>query len=210
MAYGLGLIFGIATAVSQPKVQKTMSRNGIYGTSEAESLELMEVAFLPQNLPEESSDDPLAKAHLVTGFEPGKFVKMFENGLASDYSWPSDSRHGMTMQTIEDLALGRTTDENIVEASNVVKDASPAEARLLIMKMIIKRFSKLLFVANNKIDPEKIVSYCGMDSMIAAELRNRLWKIFGLEVPFLDLLDAEMKMKDLAEKAVEAKQGIDG
>ena len=46
-AYALGLILEIGTAVSQPEVQRTINRNDIYGTTEAELLKLIEAAFLP-------------------------------------------------------------------------------------------------------------------------------------------------------------------
>ncbi|KAG8530472.1 uncharacterized protein KY384_004975 [Bacidia gigantensis] len=125
-----------------------MSRNGFYGRSEAEFLKLIETAFLPQpqdtnqDTDEELSHDLLAEFLLVTGFEAGKLVKMHELGLASDYSWPSDARYGVLIQTVEDLAL----------------------QGLLATKMIIERLSKLLFMASEEIDPDKGVSDYGMDN----------------------------------------------
>jgi acyl carrier protein len=201
-AFAFGLILEVGTAISQPELRKTLIRNGMYGTSEAEFLKLIEASFLPQALGDELSNDPLAKANLITGFEPGKFVDMYAKGWASDYHWTADPRHSNLMQSIEDLALLRLSGKKSDETPDQLKNATPGELKLLVTKMVIERLSKLLFMAKDEIDPEKGVSDYGMDSMIAAELRNWLWKMFSLDISFLDLLDSRMKIRDLAEKAM--------
>ena len=53
-------------------------------------------------------------------------------------------------------------------------------------------------------DPSKAVSEYGMDSMIAAELRNWFVKSFGTDVTFLELLNPITKIMDLVEKVAGA------
>ncbi|KAL8758325.1 MAG: hypothetical protein Q9199_001581 [Rusavskia elegans] len=207
-AYALGVILEVGSAVS-PEVQRTMRRNHIYGTSEAEFLKLMEAAFVPQPLVQEPDCNPTAQAHLVTGFEPGKLVEMYAKGFSSDIAWPSDPRHSILMQRIQDLALQGTEILSVAETEDPLKDAAPAESGVLVLKMTMERLSKLLFIATEEIDPEKGLSDYGMDSMIAAELRNWLWKTFSLDIPFLDLLEPGLRIGILAEKALEARLAIE-
>lgn len=66
--------------------------------------------------------------------------------------------------------------------------------------MVVERLSKLLFLSAKETNPEDGMGHYGMDSMIAAELRNRLWKTFALEISFLELLSPQTIINDLVEK----------
>lgn len=206
-AFAFGLILEVGTVISQPELRKTLIRNGMYGSSEAKFLKLIEASFVPQTLGEELNYDPLVKSHLLTGFEPGKFVEMYEKGLTSDYYWPADPRHGQLMQSIEDFALLRPNlEKSAGDATESLKDIAPGEFKGLVTRMITERLSKLLFISVDEIDSEQGVSDYGMDSMIAAELRNWLWKIFALDISFLEISDPQMKIKDLVEKVVVGRE----
>lgn len=206
-AFAFGLILEVGTVISQPKLRKTLIRNGMYGSSEAEFLKLIEASFVPQTLGEELSNDPLAKSYLLTGFEPGKLVEMHEKGLTSDYYWPADPRHGQLMQSIEDFALQRPTPrKSDGDAPDSLKDLASGEFKRVVTRMITERLSKLLFMSVDEIDSEQGVSDYGMDSMIAAELRNWLWKMFALDMSFLEISEPQMKTKDLVEKVLVSRK----
>lgn len=148
-AFAFGLILEVGTVISQPKLRKTLIWNGMYGSSEAEFLKLIEASFVPQTLGEELSNDPLAKSYLLTGFEPGKLVEMHEKGLTSDYYWPADPRHGQLMQSIEGFALQRPTPrKSDGDAPDSLKDLASGEFKRVVTRMITERLSKLLFMNN--------------------------------------------------------------
>lgn len=66
---------------------------------------------------------------------------------------------------------------------------------------ILECLGKLLFTPSEEMDPSKAVSEYGMDSMIAAELRNWFVKSFGTDVTVLELLNPGTKISDLVEVA---------
>ena len=178
-AFAFGLVVEVGIIMSQPELRNRMKCNGLYGISEAELLKLVEAAILPQTLSKELDDTLLAKAHLVTGFESGRLVEMLEQDLALDYHWSADPRHGRLMQMIEDLMQLKPSEKKRRSTSDQLKNAlSPGELKRLITKMVIERVSKLIFMSTNKIDPKQVLSHYDMDSMIAEELRNWLWKTF--------------------------------
>lgn len=72
----------------------------------------------------------------------------------------------------------------------------------VVVEAVVERLAKLLFLEADEIDASKAVSDYGMDSMIAAEMRNWLVKIFKVDVSFLELLSPDMKILGLAERAL--------
>ena len=130
---------------------------------------------------------------------------MYRSGLSLDYTWPLDQRHSALMQSIEDVALQQPSAKMAPEAV-ITNDMPVGELRFATTKLIIERLSKLLFPANSDIDAEKGIPDYGMDSMIAAELRNWLCRMFALDISLLESLDSDMKILDLADIAVKAKE----
>ncbi|KEY74555.1 hypothetical protein S7711_07158 [Stachybotrys chartarum IBT 7711] len=53
-------------------------------------------------------------------------------------------------------------------------------------------------VRNGKEDGRTVADY-GIDSLVAAELRNWLFKSFGVDISMLELMDARIKMQELAQ-----------
>lgn len=93
-AIALGLILEVGFVSQLQEVQKALMRNGVYGTSEYEFLELFESSFIGQReaLVAPLEHDPLSISHLLVGLEPGKLIEMYENGMAGDFTWHTDAR----------------------------------------------------------------------------------------------------------------------
>ena len=96
----LGLIDEVGFVSQLPRVQKAFARNGVYGASETEFLQLLEAAFVPQPVQPEWATDTLATAHLLVGPEPARIVR---TGLSvADFTWRTDARFGALLQAIEE------------------------------------------------------------------------------------------------------------
>lgn len=65
----------------------------------------------------------------------------------------------------------------------------------------MQRLGKLLFVSADDVDGAKDVASYGNDSMIAAELRNWLMKMFRLDLSFLELVRKGTRVEDLVDLA---------
>ncbi len=200
IAFGLILEVGLATRL--PEIRKSLARNGLYGTGELGFLQLLEAAFVPQCVGDEWRKDPLAQAHLLTGLEASKLVAMTDK----DYHWHSDARVSPVLQAIEDLSHSQTKKAARTTVLDTLSSAPPGQIRTLVMQAIIENLAKLLFIPVDEIDTTRAVSTYGMDSMIAAELRNWLVKVFEIDVPFLELLDPGMKIETLADRIVAGRK----
>ncbi|MCJ1377213.1 hypothetical protein MMC17_000305 [Xylographa soralifera] len=211
-AIALGMILEVGFVSHRPEVQKQLLRNGVYGTNELDFLKIFEASFVEQSVDPDWQYDSLAKGHLLTGLEPLKLVELYKKGLAAEFTWHTDARFGNLLQAIEDLSSSQSK-SNKADSSSIgerLKNASPAEARVVVTEAIVERLAKLLFTPSDEIDPSKAVSEYGMDSMIAAELRNWFVKTFQTDVSFLELLNPQTKIRMLVDKVFEEQEKLKG
>lgn len=206
-AFALGMILEVGFVSALPQVQQSLMRNGVYGTGEHEFLRIFEASLLRQQQASPSwvQLDPHARSHLLTGLEPVKLDELYRQGLAADFTWHTDARFSLLLQAIADLSSkSAASSSSAASITEALKSASPTDFRSIVTTAILERLSKLLFTPSEGMDPSKAVSEYGMDSMIAAELRNWFVKSFGTDVTFLELLNPATKIKDLVEKVAKA------
>ena len=210
-AFALGMILEVGFVSQLAEVQKSLMRNGVYGTGQLEFLKVFEASFVEQNVGRQWGTDPLAKSHLLTGLEPAKLDKLYRKGFAAEFTWHSDARFGRLLQALEDVSkkaqTGKLESNSVTE---LLKTASPSDFRQIVTNAILDRLAKLLFTPSDEIDPSHAVSEYGMDSMIAAELRNWFVKNFQTDVTFLELLNPQTKISSLADKVLNGQMGLKG
>ncbi|KAL8656993.1 MAG: hypothetical protein Q9226_002364 [Calogaya cf. arnoldii] len=206
-AFALGMILEVGFVSHLPEVQKSLMRNGVYGTNENEFLKIFEASFLQQTIPTNSTTkwstkDAAATSHLLTGLEPIKLDTLYKSSGSTDFTWHTDARFSLLLQSLRDLASSSSSSSSSSTSSitETLKSASASEFRTIVTAAILERLGKLLFTPSEEMDPSKAVSEYGMDSMIAAELRNWFVKSFGTDVTFLELLNPSTKILDLVEK----------
>lgn len=189
----LSQVLGIGIVSYMPEYQQAMIRNGFYGNDEDEFLQYCEKGILPA--PAESSQDPTFKydpqtlGHLLVGIEPAGLRNVDQKYPLSDMLWYHDPRF-----------------QNLIQATTVLssdtqdkRDAGAEEGTSL--DRIIGKISRLLYIPVDEVDAEKAINHYGIDSMVAAELRNWFLSTFGREVSMLKLLSATMTVQKLAEEA---------
>ena len=201
-AFALGMILEVGFVSNLPEIQKSLMRNGVYGTGQFEFLKLLEASFDPQTARHKWADtDALATSHLLTGLEPIKSDALYRKGLAADFIWHNDARFGRLLQALADLS--KKSESSKTDSSSVtdaLATRTPAEYRTSFTTAILDRLAKLLFRPSDEMDPTRAVSEYGVDSMIAAELRNWFVKSLQTDVTFLELLNPQTKIQDLVEK----------
>ena len=204
----LGAIDDAGYLCSRPEVQKALLRNSIYGTSSAELLRLLEAAFLTPYAAAASNEnnkfDALAMCHLITGLEPSKLAELYKTGLGTGVAWHADARFSGLLQAVEDQSIlenqSRSPDK-VIPVTDRLRAASEADdKRRIIMDTLKERLAKLLFIEKDEICMDKAMTDYGVDSMVAAELRNWCIKAFEADVPFLELSGEGTRINDLVEK----------
>ncbi|KAI0508959.1 hypothetical protein F5B22DRAFT_658737 [Xylaria bambusicola] len=190
----LSQVLGIGIVSYIPEYQQAMIRNGFYGNDEDDFLQYCDKGILPLTV--DVSDevtfryDPQTTSHLLVGIEPAGLKNVDQNYPLSDMLWYHDPRFRNLVQAT--MLLSSSTQG---KRDTVVDGGTPLER-------IVGKISRLLYIPMDEIDVEKAINHYGIDSMVAAELRNWFSATFAKEVSMLKLLSATMTVQKLAEEAV--------
>ena len=219
----LGVITDVGFLQNKPEVQRAFERNGLYGTSSTELVQLLEAAFLPQSLNSESADaggesrvgDKFSDAHLITGLEPQRLAHI-QGSSGSSYAWHSDARLSGLLLAISDQINGSgkgKIQKGSTSALPVLDEMKAAQSReamsQIVEESLRERLAKLLFVPTpTDISCVRSLASYGVDSMIAAELRNWCVKVFDTDFSFQEIVGKELRVSDMVEK-ITSKWWID-
>ena len=151
-----------------------LARNGIYGNSEWEFLQYCEAALGGQQEPStkqasQFSYDGLSTAHLLAGIDPTGLADLSKTHPLKDMGWYRDLRFSNLLQAVELLSSHETTS---VQVSDDAEGGKPVDR-------IRAKAAQLLYVDVDSIDVKRAIAEYGIDSMIAAELRNWMLEAFG-------------------------------
>jgi len=216
----LGLIVDVGVAGIREDLQRSINRNGIYGNTISQIMQLLDVVFVSDQAGKSADPDPLSSGHVLTGFEPIKLSELDNNGAAADFTWSADPRMQRVAQAVQDYygivsgsnataqrnsSAASITAAELRDMARIVHESTDtaAEQRLgkVVQEAVMQRLGKLLFVSADDLDAAKDVASYGIDSMIAAELRNWLMKMFKLDLSFLELMGKGMRVEDLVDLA---------
>ncbi|KAI0382393.1 hypothetical protein F5Y04DRAFT_45601 [Hypomontagnella monticulosa] len=224
------LISDAGSPYMDPITVDTFERNKTLTLSEHQFLTLLEPAFLNNTTSVETKpdqwfgqqDDPLSVANLLTCLDPaGMLAKKrdeIEAGVTSTAAlprWYTDGRVSLIMRAFSDAqrhAFDGSQDAAEGSKSTVARLRREFDAAIqagagerantitFVQNAITNTVAEMLFVDAEAVDPAKSVADHGVDSLIAAELRNWFHQALGTNISMLDLLDPSMKISALSEK----------
>lgn len=172
-----------------------------------------------------ASDDPLSVVSTVTCLDPALLAAEKMDELASSAGgagsilpkWYTDARVSLVMRAFEDAERNHNDEsanhaknnntggilrEDFEAAINASDDRNKVEE--MVTRAIRNTVAEMLFIDASGVDPTRTVAEYGVDSLIAAELRNWFNTSFMADISMLDLLDTRMSMKALAKMVVGA------
>ncbi|KAL8783267.1 MAG: hypothetical protein Q9213_004743 [Squamulea squamosa] len=156
--------------------EKTMIRNGFYGNTEDEFLQYCEAALCPPPpLPPSSSQDPYSQGHLLVGIEPAGLQEVDKKHPLQDMVWSRDPRFANLIQSTRLLSASSAAATGSGQGTG--DDGEGGGGTLA--DRIRTKVSRLLYVPLDEVDEETAINVYGIDSMIAAELRNWLFATWG-------------------------------
>lgn len=222
------LIHDITNVGTDPITVDLFERNKTVTLNESQFLTLIEPAFLDNKTSIEISseqwfgqqEDPLSAANLHTYLDPvGMAARQREEAEGERASnsfaprWYNDARISLMMRAFSDAQqqsaeLQGTSDEgpkNSVahvrrefDAAIQIGAAGHADTVSFVRNAIIHAVAEMLFVDVESIDPNKSVADQGVDSLIAAELRNWFHQALRTNISMLDLLDPSVSISTQA------------
>ncbi|ETS86665.1 hypothetical protein PFICI_00493 [Pestalotiopsis fici W106-1] len=232
-ASSFGFINDLGSLSTDSITVDLFARNKVLTISEHQFLGLLEPSFLDhEHLSDERGwigkhQDPLSAANIVTCMDPAAMAakKRAEVEMGTSTStvprWYTDGRVSLVMRAFEDaqrhdgdLAAaeeaagggGKSGLSQIRRAFQKAIDAGPdghASATELVSEAISNAVAEMLFIDASGVNSAMTVAAHGVDSLIAAELRNWFHQAFKFKISMPDLLDAHTSISELAAKVVD-------
>ena len=197
----LPMVLDVGVVAENHDIEVSLSRKGMYGIDEKDMLRGFETAMM-QPLPRPGAAS-IGEAQIIMGTEASALANALANHDTADAYWYKDSRF-ITLRAAVDAAKSSSSGRGRSggDFDGVLKDAlavSVEKAIEVIAQHIVKRCSSILLtpVEDFELDDRSVASY-GLDSMIGAELRNWLFKEFGLDIGFQQLLAPSLTLRLLA------------
>lgn len=186
----LGQILDVGIVSATPEYQENLQRIGLHGNTEEEFLSYCDAALSTSSTTH--SNITYSNGHLLAGMD----LSQSDKYPIHEMSWHRDPRFSLLVSVVKRLF----TDSG--SAVVVVVDDDPSES---LLNRIQKRIGRLLYMPQEEIDVARQLNTYGIDSMVAAELRNWLFGVSGVEVSPLSMLHPGMTVEKLAELV--AQQG---
>lgn len=173
--------------------------------------------------------DPLSDANIFTCLDPSAMAAKQDEAAESSVSttsvprWYNDGKVSLIMRALHDaqrlssdtslaqdtLAGGSQSAVKLIRqefdrATNAIKDGRDELNRVVafVTGATSKALSDMLFIDVLSVNPSNSIAGHGVDSLIAAELRNWFHQAFGVNIRTDGLLDADISIQDLAAEIV--------
>ena len=122
---------------------------------------------------------------IVVGIETP--ANLYSKGLQPAY-WMSRPTYSHMFQIGGTEHTSHNSDPVIDYARDFSIAGSLADAEAIVVAALVKKMSKSLCMAEEDIDAQKRLHLCGVDSLVAVELRNWFIKEFSADVAVFDIL----------------------
>ncbi|CAG9990413.1 unnamed protein product [Clonostachys byssicola] len=206
IALGLGMISEVGYLHENPHIEELLLRKGIRPINEDEVLQIFDFGM---SSPPTSAQptDLLSYSHILTGLEVTGLQRKHKRGYNGYWEFLAGSRFSLLTSSLK-RSSGDEATQGPSSQSSTIADAiaSKDDATLMdaICKVITKKLSFLILLPVEKLDIKTALSDFGMDSMLAAELRQYIFGATNVDISFLELMDKKTSVTSLA-KSVMAK-----
>lgn len=198
----LPMVFDIGVVAENEKIEASLSRKAMYGITEAEMLRAFETA-MAQPRPSLDKSANHNAAHIILGLEAAQLAPAVAAADTADVYWYNDARLTSLRSAVETVNASATSSKgsagNFISSLKSMHGKDPEIVVSAIAQHVMKRCSSILMTSVESFEESgrSIASY-GLDSMIGAELRNWLFREFGLDIGFQTLLGPKLGFRELA------------
>lgn len=198
----LPMVLDVGVVAENENIETSLSRKGMYGIDEGEMLHGFETAMM-QAKPGNDKPASIGSAQIILGLEPVYLAEALASENVVDAYWYNDARLNGIRANVEDILQSSTSKSgsggDFVGSLKATMAEGPDAVIGAIALHIMKRCSSILLTAVEEFDFDgRSIAAYGLDSMIGAELRNWLFKDFGLDFSFQTLLAPTLTFKALS------------
>lgn len=168
-------------AESNEQTSKRLDESGVSAMNERQYLALLKVAM--QQAPEQ----------IITGFAPYSPDRALPEYEVNTFAFFRRAGEAMKQSAADDGSAPTRARDALRHATSL------EEATNIFCAAFVQKMSVLLMVAVENIDFSKSINDYGMDSLVAVEMRNWLFKEMDITIPILELL-ANQSLSQLSGK----------
>ena len=209
VSIAFGPISGVGYVHEHSGVGKIFFRQGITAVSEEDALQTIDIALAYQSRSEVMQGP--TDSHFLTGLEPAlakdgyestfdvmapdprlSILNLSRSHLQKEPSMSSTANGGLPLPVTQALAL-----------------RSEERLRSTIIPILAEQLAHLVFMPPERISPQMHLLDIGMDSTLAAQYRTLIFRVVGVEVPFITLMDPKLKLLDIANWICEKLLALD-
>ncbi|KAJ5958028.1 polyketide synthase-nonribosomal peptide synthetase [Penicillium vulpinum] len=200
----LPMVLDVGVVAENAAIETSLLRKGMYGVDEQEMLRGFEVAMSRPIARDEATLREIGDTQIILGLEPAELAKAVDSDQTADAYWYQDARFAHLRAVVEAInqASSSSTKSGASGLPSLLKSVtsgSPDDIIAVIALYIAKRVGSILLISveDFELNGPSIASY-GLDSMIGAEMRNWLFREFGLDYSFQNLLSPSLTFNGLA------------
>ena len=222
VSIGLGMISEVGYLHEHPEIEALLLRKGLHAITEREFLQMMDIALLTESSPR--TDEPygrahLMEAHILTGLEAQSLQDIRSQGFEGGSHVLDDPRTSIMARVLSHQDDSGDTSNNALESNNhashnklpksvadalVAKEIHFDTLTAALESFIAEKIRNLLLLPADQLQPETPLSRFGLDSMLAAEFRQFIYRVFEIDVPFMMLLAKSTSVAGLATVVAES------
>ena len=200
VSVGLGVVSEVGYLYENPEIEKLVMRRGVHAINEDELLQIIDAALSTPCGFSNASYDRLSESHILTGLEPLGLDELRKKDFEGTPMTFNDPRAALLAGLFStDTSNLSTSNSNGLSPELLVAINSSDSATSVIIRIIKKRFSNLLLVAMEDLNPGKPMSSYGIDSMLAAVIRSWVYQTFKVDVDLMALLSQSATIQSLVE-----------
>ncbi|GAB1190958.1 hypothetical protein APSETT444_000126 [Aspergillus pseudonomiae] len=199
VSLGLGMVSEVGYLHEHPEIEALLLRKGIRPLTEDELVQIFDFGLTqpPTSL---HPNDLMPQSHILTGLEDTGLQGHRKQGYEGYWQFLNDARFDVLTCALRrnagKSAQGNSTQVSVIQEAIASNDK--AQLTDAVKVVLVKKLSNIILTPVDKIDAKKPLLDFGMDSMLAAELRQYIYGAMGVDVPFLDLMDKSTNILGLA------------
>ncbi|KAJ5701470.1 KR domain-containing protein [Penicillium malachiteum] len=192
-----GMISEVGFLHGHPEIEALMKRKGFHPINEDELIQITNLALMNQRPHTwDSRYDHLSGSHIITGVESVGIQELRKQGFEGENHAFADPRAALLTASLERQVAGTSENETHGAASQLPGSIAralrnkqdPASILDALRAVVLKKLSNLILLPETQLEADQPLGEFGLDSMLAAEFRTYIFRIFEVDVPFVVLL----------------------
>ena len=202
IAIGLGMISEVGYLHEHPEIESLLLRKGLHAISEDELLQICDIALAA------TTSGNFSDGHVLTGLEAQGLQGIRNRGFEGSSHVLDDPRASIMAGVLSSDDTAALVEQGSLlpkQIATALSSGDIVETTLVlnVQELVAQKACNLLLLPPQDLEAQTQLSRFGMDSMLAAELRQFIYHTFEVDISFLTLLAKSTSVASLAKLIVQ-------